>query len=70
MDIEDFANGSAYITLFRSDFKSNYVFDGYCRFMRMPTNCDALKIYVIYGDPEPEINLRDPDEPNEYVEVE
>lgn len=70
MDIHDFVNGSAYITLCRSDFKSDYVFDGYCRFMRKLTNCDALKIYVINGEPELEINRIDPDDPNDYAEDE
>jgi hypothetical protein len=38
--------------------------------MRQPEASDVLKIYVIYGEPESEINLRDPDEPNDFEEVE
>jgi hypothetical protein len=70
MDISDYVNGSAYISLCRSDFKSDYTFDSYCRFMRQPESSDFLKVYVIYGEPEPEINQYDPDEPSEFEEIE
>ena len=70
MNIDNYINGSAYVKLFRSDFKDDQTFDRYCRFMRQPEASDVLKIYVIYGEPESEINLRDPDEPNEFEEVE
>ena len=70
MDIENYINGSAYVKLFRSDFKDDQTFNRYCRFMRQSEASDVLKIYVIYGEPEPEINPRDPDEPNEFEEVE
>lgn len=70
MDIENYINGSAYVKLFRSDFKNDDTFDSYCRFMRQPESSDVLKVYVIYGEPETEINLNDPDEPNEFEEVE
>lgn len=69
MDISDCVNGSAYIKLYRSDFKDSYAFDSYCRFLRCSTKVDALKVYVIHGEPESEINENDPDEPNEFEEV-
>lgn len=70
MDISDFVNGSAYVKMYRSDFKDDIAFNSYCQFMKCSIEAEALKIYVVYGEPETEVNESDPDEQSEFEEIE
>ena len=48
MNITDFEKGTSYIVLCKSDFKDEYRFEAYCKFMGVHENAPIIVVPIDY----------------------